>query len=227
VRFGLLGPRPKRTEIEVGVTSEAWMDPVLLSTGAITHLRRQREESKFHFKPLLDQQRTKPAPPKGRAPQSGFPFPLADRPACRSLEFPLFPRLRLGLAQLGCQPHLDLPHEFEGIQPVFALHGLPVDAQCKVLGHTTVFHGTDAGVLQGLSKRHQGGILVQHSALLQGTRPRKDACDRVRTRLATLLVLPIVTSDSAMRGLGLKGAILVHEHRCHQTQAAKGLSNAI
>ena len=71
-------------------------------------------------------------------------------------------------------------------------------------------------------------VAVELSTVLKTSSPGEDASNWVGAGLAALLVLTVVSSDGAVRSLGLDGlAIGADEHRGHETERAVALRNHV
>ena len=96
-----------------------------------------------------------------------------------------------------------------------------VDAAGEVLRHLAAVDRVDARLLEGAAVAAEVGVAVELRAMLQSSRPREDACDRVRARRVALLVLAVVTRHRAVRRLRLdRPAVGTHEDGRHQAERA-------
>jgi hypothetical protein len=102
-------------------------------------------------------------------------------------------------------------------------------SQGEVLGHDTIdVNSVNACLLEALSESDNVRSIVKLASLDETARPSKDGGDGVRGGLTALLVLTVVTGDSAVGSLRLKGlAVGGDENRCHQTERAKALSDNV
>ena len=110
--------------------------------------------------------------------------------------------------------------------PVLTPHPvLPMNSQRQILRHHPIhINNLHARPLQRTRERLQLLVPVQARAVQQPARPRKDRRDRVRRRLAALLVLAVVPRDRAVRGLALDGeAVGRDELRGHHSEGAEAL----
>jgi len=100
-----------------------------------------------------------------------------------------------------------------------------MDREGEVLRHDPI-HVDDlhARPFQRAHKLLQLPVPVQVPAVQQPPRPRKDRRDRVRRRLAALLILAVVPRDGPMRRFALDGAaVWRYELRCHHPERPEAL----
>ena len=109
------------------------------------------------------------------------------------------------------------------------LHLLPMNRQRQILGHNPILiNNLHTSPLQLLTKQPQPLIPIQLGAMNQPPRPRKNARNRVRARLFTLLVLPIVAGDRPVCGLGFDDVALGgEEFGSHHSEGAETLGEDV
>ena len=87
-----------------------------------------------------------------------------------------------------------------------------MDRERKVLGHDAVrVNDLDARRLEVRGEEPQRVVAVELGTVQQAARPREDRRDGVRARLIALLVLAVVTCDSAYTQAGVSRSARLHE----------------
>lgn len=133
----------------------------------------------------------------------------------------------LRLLHLRLQTLFHGVHEFARGHPSVSV--LATAGQGEVFRHDAFFiDDLGARGLQLLRKRDQFRGLVELAAAGEAAGPREDRGNRVRRRLAALLVLAVVARDGAVGGFGLKrGTVGGGQDGGHEAERAKALGDDV
>src|SRR6185437_6097835 len=119
---------------------------------------------------------------------------------------------------------VDLVEEALGRQPFL----LRTDEKGQILRHVARLDRIDADLLERVRERVERCVVVQLGAMGEPARPGKNRRDGIgRGRLA-LLILPVVSGDRSVRGLGFHSpSIRRQQDACHQAERAETLSDGV